>query len=67
MHFPDDENGQLLAEIAAAGVDLTSMQVIDFYILFEQKPEAEKFATAIASDELAPATELVKCPDTGVW
>ena len=38
MHFPDDENGQLLAEIADAGVDLTSMQTIDFYILFEQKP-----------------------------
>jgi len=67
MHFPDDENGQLLAEIADAGVDLTSMQTIDFYILFEQKPEAEKFAIAIANDELAPSTELTKCPDTGVW
>tara|TARA_B100002049_G_C16083144_1_gene378149 strand:+ start:4462 stop:4791 length:330 start_codon:yes stop_codon:yes gene_type:complete len=67
MHFQDDENGQLLAEIAAAGVDLNCLQEVDFYILFEQKPDAEKFATAIESDELAPSTELNKCPDTGVW
>ena len=37
MHFPDDDNGQLLAEIAAAGIDLAQMHTIDFYILFEQK------------------------------
>ena len=48
MHYPDDDNGQLLAEIAAAGIDLALMHKIDFYILFEQKVDAEKFATAIA-------------------
>ncbi|MGB1301130.1 MAG: ribonuclease E inhibitor RraB, partial [Pseudoalteromonas tetraodonis] len=25
MQFPDDDNGQLLAEISAAGVDLSKM------------------------------------------
>ncbi|KKM18401.1 hypothetical protein LCGC14_1666060 [marine sediment metagenome] len=67
MHFPDDDNGQLLAEIAAAGIDLAQMHKIDFYILFEQKVDAEKFATAIVEDELAPTTELVQCKDTGIW
>ena len=67
MHFPDDDNGQLLTEIAAAGIDLARMHKIDFYILFEQKVDAETFATAIAEDELAPATELVQCEDTGIW
>lgn len=67
MQFPDDENGQLLAEIADAGIDLTHMQKIDFFILFEQKVEAEKFAKIIQEDELAPSTELIQCKDTGIW
>ncbi|MGB1291036.1 MAG: ribonuclease E inhibitor RraB, partial [Pseudoalteromonas sp.] len=58
MQFPDDENGQLLTEIADAGIDLTQMHKIDFYILFEQKTEAEQFAKAISEDELAPTTQL---------
>ncbi|AZZ99168.1 ribonuclease E inhibitor RraB [Pseudoalteromonas sp. R3] len=67
MQFPDDDNGQLLAEIAAAGVDLTQMHSIDFFILFEQKADAERFMSTIAEDELAPKTKLDTCPDTGVW
>ncbi|RJE73780.1 hypothetical protein BGP78_17555 [Pseudoalteromonas sp. MSK9-3] len=67
MQFPDDDNGQLLNEIAEAGVDLSQLHNVDFFILFEQKPQAEKFAQAIAEDELAPNTELQQCPDTGVW
>lgn len=67
MQFPDDENGALLTEIASVGIDLGQMHKIDFYILFEQKPDAEKFANAISDDELAPQTELVQCKDTGIW
>ncbi|MCG9759318.1 ribonuclease E inhibitor RraB [Pseudoalteromonas sp. Isolate6] len=67
MQFPNDDNGELLAEIAAAGVDLTQMQNIDFYILFEQADDAKRFISAIGKDELAPRTQLQQCPDTGVW
>ncbi|MDN3377128.1 MULTISPECIES: ribonuclease E inhibitor RraB [unclassified Pseudoalteromonas] len=67
MQFPDDDNGQLLTEIADAGIDLAQMHKIDFYILFEQKIEAEKFANIISEDDLAPSTELVQCKDTGIW
>ena len=42
MQFPDDDNGQLLAEIAAAGIDLNKMHQVDFFILFEQEADAEK-------------------------
>lgn len=67
MQFPDDDNGQLLAEISAAGVDLSKMQQIDFYILFEQQADAEKFATEIVNDALVQTADVEKCKDTGVW
>lgn len=67
MQFPDDDNGLLLSEIANAGVDLTLFHTVDFFILFEQKPQAEQFALAIKEDELHPTTELQQCPDTGIW
>jgi len=50
MQFPDDYNVQRLSEIAAAGVDLSKMHQIDFFILFEQQADAEKFAKEIISD-----------------
>ncbi len=65
--LPNDENAALLAEIASAGVDLTQLQLIDFFILFEQKADAEKFEQEIIKDELAPKTQLQKCAETGVW
>ncbi len=67
MQFPDDDNGQLLAEIAAAGVDLSKMHQIDFFILFEQQADAEKFAKEIVSDALVQSTNVEKCKDTGIW
>jgi len=67
MQFPDDDNGQLLAEIAAAGVDLSKMHQIDFFILFEQQADAEKFSKEIISDALVQSANVEKCKDTGVW
>ncbi|MBE0363417.1 hypothetical protein PULV_a0853 [Pseudoalteromonas ulvae UL12] len=67
MQFPDDDNGQLLADMAAAGLDLAQVHTVDFFILFEQKAEAESFITLIEADELAPSAALQKCQDTGVW
>lgn len=67
MQFPDDDNGQLLAEMAEAGIDLAVMHSVDFFILFEQKEQAQNFIKAIEADELAPKTQLQQCKDTGVW
>lgn len=67
MQFPNDDNGQLLAEMADAGMDLSTFHTVDFFILFEQKSQAQNFVDAIAEDELAPETKLQQCNDTGVW
>ncbi|CAH9064939.1 hypothetical protein PSECIP111854_03573 [Pseudoalteromonas sp. CIP111854] len=67
MQFPDDDNGLLLKEMAEAGIDLTQFHTVDFFILFEQKPQAESFIEAISEDELAPQTNLQQCKDTSVW
>lgn len=67
MQFPNDDNGLLLAEIAAEGIDLTKMHHVDFYILFEKQDEAEKFAKEIVSDALVQTAGCEKCKDTGVW
>ncbi|WP_372761826.1 ribonuclease E inhibitor RraB [Pseudoalteromonas sp.] len=67
MQFPNDDNGQLLTEIAAAGVDLSIMHQVDFYILFEQQNDAQKFVSEIEADSLVQSAALEKCKDTGVW
>lgn len=67
MQFPDDDNGELLAEMAEQGVDLTQFHTVDFFILFEQQDHAQSFADAIQHDELAPSTKIQRCSDTGVW
>ncbi|AQQ02102.1 hypothetical protein B0W48_14215 [Pseudoalteromonas aliena] len=67
MQFPDDDNGQLLAEIAAEGIDLNKMHQVDFYILFEQQTDAEKFAKEIVTDALVQNAKIEKCTETGVW
>lgn len=67
MQFPDDDSGQLLAEIASAGIDLSKMHQIDFFLLFEQQTDAEKFAKEVVTDALVQNAELEKCKDTGIW
>ncbi len=44
MTFPNDETGQVLAEMQAAGVDLTIVHNVVFFQLFEQKSQAEAMA-----------------------
>lgn len=67
MQFPNDDNGQILSEMHQAGIDLSQMHNVDFFILFEKKDDAEKFQVLMQSDELAPSITIQKCKDTGVW
>ncbi len=67
MEFPNDDNGQILAEMHQAGVDLSQLHVVDFFILFEQKGDAEQFQSAMKEDQLATEIKIQKCADTGVW
>ncbi len=47
MSFPNDETGQVLAEMLEAGIDLTISHDVVFFHLFEQKPQAEAMADFI--------------------
>ncbi|AWB66525.1 ribonuclease E inhibitor RraB [Saccharobesus litoralis] len=42
MQFPDDENGQLLAEMQEAGVDFSQSYNVDFYAAFEFEDRAQQ-------------------------
>lgn len=67
MNFPDDENGALLAEMFAAGIDLTQNHDVDFYHLFEKQVQAEKMA-AVIGDKYPDAKVKVFADETpGVW
>lgn len=67
MTFPNDENGSVLAEMQAAGVDLTKSHVVEFFQLFEIEENARALAEYINNSDM-PATVKVH-PDTSpnVW
>lgn len=56
MTFPNDDTGNVLAEMAAAGIDLTTMHDVVFFHLFEQKEQAEKMVQHLA--EVAPEMQV---------
>lgn len=47
MTFPEDDIGLFLQEMHDEGIDLTQPMWLDCFILFEQKPQAEKMAEAL--------------------
>lgn len=67
MTFPNDDTGQVLAEMQAAGIDLTILHNVVFFQLFEQKEQAEAMAELLK--EKAPDMVLSIHPDEtpNVW
>ncbi|MFT4724255.1 MAG: regulator of RNase E activity RraB [Colwellia sp.] len=67
MTFPNDETGQILAEMQDAGIDLSIIHPVVFFQLFEKKEQAQAMADYLA--EHAPEMELVIHPDEtpNVW
>ena len=51
MHFPDDDNGKMLQAMAEAGLDLTREMAIDFFIVFEDKRDAESALEDLVAQE----------------
>ncbi len=47
MTFPNDDTGQVLAEMHQAGIDLTVAHEVIFFHLFEQKTQAQAMAEHI--------------------
>ena len=48
MTFPNDETGQVLTEMAEAGIDLSINHPIVFFQLFENKQQAQAMADYLA-------------------
>jgi sugar diacid utilization regulator len=47
MNFPNDETGQVLAEMQQAGIDLSASHNVVFFHLFEQESNAQAMAKFI--------------------
>jgi len=67
MTLPNDETGQVLAEMQDAGIDLNQMHTIVFFQLFESKEQAQSMADHLAVK--APDITLSIHPDEtpNVW
>lgn len=68
MEFPLDDTGQVLAEMHAAGIDLTVVHTVVFFHLFEQESQARAMAAHLA--ENTPEMKVSVHPDTetpNVW
>ena len=67
MIFPDDETGQVLAEMKEAGIDLTVVHNVIFFQLFANKEDAEAMAAHLS--EVAPSIKCNIHPDEtpNVW
>jgi hypothetical protein len=67
MTFPNDETGQLLAEMQAAGVDLTVIHKVVFFQLFEQEEQANAMVVHLAEQAPNMVVELVPDELPNVW
>ncbi len=67
MTFPNDETGQVLTEMQAAGIDLNAMHKVVFFQLFEQEQQAQALVAHLA--EHAPDMQVELAPDElpNVW
>ncbi|MFB0981844.1 MAG: ribonuclease E inhibitor RraB [Alteromonadaceae bacterium] len=67
MTFPNDETGQVLAEMQDAGIDLSIIHPVVFFQLFENKEQAQAMSDYLA--ENAPEIKLAIHPDEtpNVW
>ncbi len=55
MTFPDDENGEILTEMAEAGLDFSKTYTVDFFAAFEFEDKAND---AIATVEALSVKDL---------
>lgn len=67
MEFPNDDTGQVLAEMQQAGIDLDVMHEVVFFQLFEKKEHAQAMADHLSQH--APDMKTAVHPDEtpNVW
>lgn len=67
MSFPNDDTGQVLAEMHAEGIDFSSIHKVVFFQLFEKKEDAQAMVDHLAIK--VPEMEVSLQPDQtpNVW
>ncbi|BDM65002.1 hypothetical protein NFHSH190041_24540 [Shewanella sp. NFH-SH190041] len=58
MQFPDDDNGKMLAAMAESGIDLSKALNVDFFLVFDDKRDAESALEDLAGSDNNGELEL---------
>ncbi len=67
MSFPEDETGQVLAEMQQAGIDLSVTHDVVFFHLFEQQAQAQAMADFIVENMPAIKVTVHEDETPNVW
>jgi len=67
MSFPEDETGQVLAEMQQAGIDLSITHDVVFFHLFEQQSQAQAMADFIAENMSTIKVTVHEDETPNVW
>ncbi|MGX9461634.1 ribonuclease E inhibitor RraB [Shewanella sp. A14] len=67
MQFPDDDNGQMLAAMAEAGIDLTQSLEVDFFLVFDDQRDAESAIEALSQTDMKGELELNFDEESTKW
>ncbi len=67
MNFPNDETGQVLAEMAQAGITLDEQHDVIFFHLFEQQAQAQAMADFLQQEMPDVRVNLHPDETPNVW
>ena len=67
MNFPDDETGQVLADMHQAGIDLGKTHDVVFFHLFEQESQAQAMVDYLRSKHPEITANLHPDETPNVW
>ncbi|MCE9684952.1 ribonuclease E inhibitor RraB [Shewanella sp. AS16] len=67
MQFPDDDNGQMLAAMADAGIDLSQALDVDFFLVFDDQRDAESALEALSGSEPEGELEINFSEELSKW
>jgi regulator of RNase E activity RraB len=67
MQFPDDDNGQMLAAMADAGIDLTQSIEVDFFLVFDDQRDAESALEALSQTDMQGEVEVNFDEESTKW
>lgn len=65
LTFPDDENGDILRQMQAAGDNLEAAREMNFAFVFKTQPEAERFASMVNAQGFS--AEASDYPERKMW